>query len=364
MNGITQLRTATYLPIGVDVGEAGLRLVQLAESEDGLSVHRAAVWTSGFGRTGTLNQELIAERFSQFAQQTGFVGRRAIACLSLPSIETHPLELPATDGRVAHDELAKAAAWQIQRLTTLDNTGLQTALWSLPESKRSKTTHVGVAAPREQVERRLAVCAAAGLNCIQVDVASCALANLAWRLLGRPPEQVWGVLDVGHRYTRLAICVDEVPVMVRSFEMGGSVWTKQISEALQLSEDAAERNKKEFGLSAKAQSQGGSGQELSAMILGILRDDLQRLSLEAERSYEYVLQCYPTRTPGDLVMVGGGSLLEGLGEYLEERLGVAVHPLSTCPSSSTRELACGLPENGDLETCALASALSLQGAVG
>lgn len=364
MNGMPQLKTATYLPIGVDIGEAGLRLVQLAQSANGLSVHRAAVWTSGFGRSGTLNQEIVAERFSQFAQQTGFVGRRAIACLSSPSIETHPLELPATDGQVADGELAKAAAWQIQRLTTLDNTGLQTALWPLPESKRAKTTHVGVAAPREQVERRLGMCDAAGLDCTKVDVASCALANLVWRLLDRPPAQVWGVLDVGHQFTRLAICVDEVPVMVRSFEMGGWVWTKQISEALQLSEDAAERNKKEFGLSGRAQSQGGSGQELSALMLGILRDDLQRLSLEAERSYEYVLQCYPTRTPGNLVMVGGGSLLEGLAEYLEERLGVTVHSLSTSPGSSARELSRSLPENGDLETCALASALSLQGAVG
>ncbi len=362
MNVMPHHKTATYLPIGVDIGEAGLRLVQLAESDNGLSVHRAAVWTSGFGRSGTLNQEIIADRFSQFAQQTGFVGRCAIGCLSLPSIEIHPLELPSTGGQVADDELAKAAAWQIHRLTTLDSTGLQTALWPLPGSKRAKTTHVGVAAPREQVERRLGMCDAAGLDCTQVDVASCALANLIWRLLGRSPEQVWGVLDVGHRFTRLAICVDDIPVMVRSFEMGGWVWTKQISEALQLSEDAAERNKKEFGLSGKGQDQGGSGQELSALILGILRDDLQRLSLEAERSYEYVLQCYPTRTPGNLVMVGGGSLLEGLGEYLAERLGIAVHPLGSCPSGSAQVLARSLPENGDLETCTLACALSLQGA--
>ncbi len=98
------------------------------------------------------------------------------------------------------------------------------------------------------------------------------------------------------------------------------------------------------------------------MILGILRDDLQRLCLEMERSYEYVLQCFPAHTPGDLIMVGGGALLKGLSGYLAGRLGIEVMPVSQCPAPETQAVMRGLPSNTSLEVCAVACGLSLQGA--
>ena len=154
--------------------------------------------------------------------------------------------------------------------------------------------------------------------------------------------------------------------------MGGAIWTAHIASALNLSPEAAERNKKEFGITGdtsspaskpKIQATGGDGgDQLSALIMGILRDDLLRLSLETERSYEYALQCYHPRTPGDLVMVGGGALLKRLGEYLAGQLGIPVWPVGRCESDEARVLSEGLPRDTNLETCVLACGLSMQGA--
>ena len=371
----------TNLPIGMDVGEAGLRLVQLQDDADGLSIYRSAVWTAPLPTPATApaqaestperppdagssscNADAIEEHASHFVAQSGFAGRSTVTSLCVPVIETHALELPTADNVTDSQELLKAATWEIHRLTALDKTDLQTAIWPLPETQRSKATYMGIAVPQAQVQRRLDLCAAARLECSKVDVAACALAGLIWRLRARPPKQVWGILDLGDRLTRLAICVDDTPVIIRSLEIGGRRWTEAIAAALQVSETTAERNKREFGLAAGAENQTASGEELSALILGILRSDVQRMSLELERSYEYVLQCYPTHTPGALILVGGGARMNGLDQYLAGQLGIESLPVSRCASRETESLISGLRGHDSLEICALACGLSLQGA--
>ncbi len=353
----------THLPIGLDIGEAGLRLVQLQDDAAGLSIHRSAVWTPDFAPERPADDDAIDEHASRFVAQSGFAGRSAITSLCVPVIETHALELPRADNVTDPHELLKAATWEIHRLTALDKTELQAAIWPLPETQRSKATYMGIAAPQAQVQRRLDFCAAARLECRKVDVAACALASLIWRLRSRPPKQVWGILDLGDRLTRLTICVADTPIIIRSLEMGGRRWTETIAAALQVSETTAERNKREFGLAAGtgAENQAAGG-ELSALILGILRSDVQRMSLELERSYEYVLQCYPTHKPGALILVGGGARMNGLHQYLAGKLGIESLPVSRCASRETESLISGLAGNDSLEICALACGLSLQGA--
>jgi Tfp pilus assembly PilM family ATPase len=355
-----------HLPIGLDIGDAGLRLAQLRDDGAGLSIYRSAVWTAPLATECSpehpRGEDAIEEHVSRFVAQSGFAGRAAVTSVCVPVIETHALELPRADNVIQPQELLKAATWEIHRLTALDTTSLQTAIWPLPETQRSKATYMGIAAPQAHVRQRLDVCTAARLECGKVDVASCALAGLIWRLRGRPPKQVWGILDLGYDHTRLAICVDDTPVIMRALEIGGRRWTQLIAEALQVSETTAERNKREFGLAASAEEQAAPGGELSAMILGILRGDLQRMSLELERSYEYVLQCYPALTPSDLILVGGGAPLKGLDQYLAGQLGIASLPVSRCASRETETLVSGLRGNDTLESCALACGLSLQGA--
>ncbi len=359
----------THLPIGMDIGEAGLRLVQLQDDAAVLSIYRSAVWTAPVPTPvqpdstpeRPPDDDAMEEYASRFVVQSGFAGRSAVTSLCVPAIEAHALELPRAESVTDPQELLKAATWEIHRLTALDKTELQTAIWPLPETQRSKATYMGIAAPRAEVQRRLDLCSAARLACGKVDVAACALANLIWRLRRRPPKQVWGILDLGCHLTRLTICVDDTPVIMRSLEMGGRCWTEQIAAALQVSETTAERNKREFGLASGAENQAASG-ELSALILGILRSDVQRMSLELERSYEYVLQCYPTHTPSALILVGGGARMNGLDQYLAGKLGIESLPLSRCASRETESLISGLQGHDSLEICALACGLSLQGA--
>ncbi len=346
-------------PIGLDLGRVGLRLVQLGADSGRLVILHSAVWAREDLEPEQIDPEIVAERLARFAQHGGFLGRDVVISVGAPDVELHPLDLPTAKDRTAREQLDKAAAWEIQRLTTLDHANLQTAVWELPESRRSKATYMGVAAPSDRVRELYETCIRAKLQCVKIDVAACALAALVWRLRHRPPNQVWGVLDLGECHSRLIICIDDSPVMVRAFDVGGRSWTQDIADGLKLSLDAAQHNKERFGLGCGDEHAGAN--DWAALLQNILEADLKRLALETERSYEYVLQCYAPRVPGDLVLVGGGARFKGLDRYLETQLGVKVLPVGQCPADEVRAWSAGLADSAGLETCALACALSMQG---
>ena len=174
-----------------------------------------------------------------------------------------------------------------------------------------------------------------GADCRRIDALTCALARAGSVLRPPKPDEVWGVLDLGARAVRLILCVDHVPVVARALEGGGTRWTEKIAESLKVSQESAELHKCDHGLrtgkSAPGDAGGGGGEtvggplmELASMILAAVGADLDGIAREVERSYEYVLQCYPGRKAGDLILAGGSAALRNLDAYLADRLGIPV----------------------------------------
>ena len=60
------------------------------------------------------------------------------------------------------------------------------------------------------------------------------------------------------------------------------------------------------------------------MIYGVLKPNLDGLAREIERSYAYVLQSYPDRTAGPLLLLGAGAAMKNLDCFLSDRLGIRV----------------------------------------
>ena len=137
-------------------------------------------------------------------------------------------------------------------------------------------------------------------------------------LTHRTDSEIWGMLDIGHRQSRLALCVENVPVLVRDTGPGGDAWTERIATSLSISHRAGEIHKIEHGIATGQRERAGDGaatDELATMILGILRGDLTEMATEIKRSYEYVLSCYPNRQIADLVLTGSGALLKNLPAF-------------------------------------------------
>jgi Tfp pilus assembly PilM family ATPase len=292
---------------------------------------------------------LRAERIRSCVGQAGFRGREVVTALDSPAVEFHSLDLPETVVAGDHGDTPQVVRWEVERLANQRGEGMETRHWPLPATDVQAPNVIAVSADYRTVSRTLKICDDAGLLCTGIDVGAAALARLGALLSARSPDEVWGVLDVGHAESRLVLCVDHVPVVVRQAGSGGSTWTQRIAKSLQLSTKAAEVQKREHGIAlagrgVRRESVDLSGQEIAAILLAALRSELKELASEIKRSYEFARSCYPRCRVGDLVVVGGGAAMHNLPEFLSAALGIPVKRASDCLDDDGCRLRCDTAE--------------------
>jgi Tfp pilus assembly PilM family ATPase len=301
-----------------------LRCAQLRRARGRWTLQLAAAWNAPREIEDFRTDEELRRRAAAWLRQLDVAHRETAAGLSPPDVELHAMELPAADGPDS-DSIRHAAHWEIERLMTFDEGTAETAHWPLPGRGALRATAIGVAAPRSNVQYVIDLCSAGKLDCVQIDASSCALARFA--LLIREPsavQDVWGILDLGARRTRLVLGVDDTPVLVRTFDYGGRSWTHQIAIAMQVKPETAERHKYDFGVCAPVRGGNGGKHALGEMIFNAVRGDIDGIVAEIERSYRYVLSSFPTRPPGPLLLVGGGAAMPHFAELISDRLGISV----------------------------------------
>ena len=325
MSTIRSLRKP-HSSIGLDVGRSAVRAAQLQRAGNGWHVVMLGHWPLAPDDPPACEPP-TCDRVASWLRRVRFCGHKTVLGLSPPDVELHAMELPRIEN-VDPQEFRLAAHHEVERLMSFASGEAQTDLWRVPPSTTARTTAIGVAAPKERVDRLVALCERSGLDCVRVDATACALARFGWVLRGADtaPHDVWGVLDLGDRRSRLIVCVDDRPVLARSFEYGGRAWTQRLADALGVSPKTAEQHKRDRGITPVSREASGPRSEgvLSEMIYNVLRGDLEAVLDELERSYRYVLRSYAPRQPGPLLLVGGGAGMRNLDDWLAGRLGIDV----------------------------------------
>lgn len=352
--------------IGLDIGARTVRAVQLVCSGSTYSVEQV----------GRQSWHLNEDREEQGPPQVGnslarcvsganFRGKRVHTAMNTPELEVHAIELPEGVVQSSAEEVERIVQWEVQRLTTHEHESIETRHWHLPKARPSVPNAIGVAALTKTVADAVNLCRDAGLTCTCVDVAAAALVRFGSIIAVWPENCVWGILDLGFRRTRLVVCMDDVPVLIRDVGTGGAAWTLRIAEELQVSEKSAEVHKCDagIGMGERGCREGGDGpplKELGGILAGILKNDLRVIATEIKRSYEYVLNCYGGREAGMLVLVGGGAALQNLPENLTDALGIEVQRGSQVAAGTASRLEHARIKSVHLDEYALAIGLAIE----
>lgn len=335
-------RRTNLTPIGLDIGPSCVRAAQLERTDGGWRILRVSSWNRRGIEDSNVASAGFAGRIKRSILQSGYHGRHAVAGLSVPEVELHALEIPVQADSTGVDRIGQAVRWEMERVTSIPADEAASDYWQLPSTKVSNTTTIGAAGKSSAVEAATELARASGLECECVDSTACALSRLGVvaGYGGGDSPLVWGVLDVGQRLLRLVVSLGETPVLVRTLGGGSQAWTERIAESLELSNDAAETHKREHGIGVR-ETDGGTGAsaEIAGMILASLLSELDYAVAEIERSYEYVMRCYPTQSLGALMLAGAGSDLAGLDDYLAKKLGVDVSGLNRIVETRQSRLA-------------------------
>jgi len=365
-------RNKLVSPIGLDFGPRHVRAAQLERSGDRWTLLRASCWAKRDDEADATTTEGFLQRVRRSMEHSPFQGRGVIGGLSVPEVEVHPLEIPEAGELQYEERFADAVRWEMQRFISIPLEQTAVDYWRIPRVAGSRTTAIGVAAKRTQVEALSHFADHLGWDCERVDATPCALARLGTLLRRRPgadPKAIWGVLDAGFRLLRLVVCVDEQPVLVRTLGNGGQAWTEAIASGLGLSIEAAEIHKQDHGIVGGASDKQNepipgrdkpeSSSQIGHMIHNILSPDLAAVVNEIERSYEYVMRCFPERNADELVLVGGGAQLRNLAGFLKQTLGIDVVRVEELVARADSPLTCDPASPKDLSSFAAAIGLAI-----
>jgi len=351
-------------PIGLDVGARGARAAQLVRDGDAYQIQRIAV----------VERSLTDEAESREAGEwstwmracvhgRGFRGRSVVTCAANDDCDYHFVDLPHAVLNRPPLEAEQAVRFEVSRLLSDPIEDLELRYWPLVSSRAPGPGALAVASRRSLVIDKVSRCHEAGLMCVGVDAHASALSRLGCVLAPVRSKSVWGVLDVGCEQSRLILCVDTVPSLVRVVGSGGRAWTRSIAESLQLSVKAAEIQKREHGIppvGSRGAAPDAAHDEIARMVFGAIRSELNEVAGEVKRSYEYVLGLHPEREPGALILVGGGASLRGLPEFLSDALGIAACRASAFIGQQSCRLRGDGGTGAKVEVAALALGLAIE----
>ena len=324
--------------LGVDIGSANVKMIEL-ESYHGKPRLKNYGFAEKAHQATTSTDEMIrqsAEIIQKIYREAGFVSKNVVAALHNFDVFTSVINLPATNVHDLEDVVRVEARkfvpipledvvldWKVLEKPTSSSAAKKgDEVKSQPPGKGGdaeqevKEGHevLLTAAPRKLVKRYVDIFKAAELNILSLETESFAFIRA---LLDKSESAPLLILDIGAVATDIIIVERQIPVIIRTVEVGGASITETIEQTLGISKERAEQFKRDVGI----YSSGSGDEHRSIMQL------MESIFVPVVNEINYSLDLYKGRnqTIEKFILSGGSSYLLGLVDFLKERFHIPVY---------------------------------------
>lgn len=322
-------KSKTFL--GVDIGGSSIKVVELANEKG-----RARLMTYGYlelpsqdGGDGLFDQPKKAgEMLARVCKESDVRATQAMTALQTSNVFSTILSLPKTKESnmlkpLIDAELGKLAPLPVSEMITYstmidgekNKEGEKVRRKEEEKGKDEKDKYSRVlvtGAAKTLVAKYIDVFKTAKISLQAIDTESFALIR---SLVGKDKGAIM-ILDLGSKRTNLFIVEKGIPFVSRSINLGGDTVTRRLVDQMQISEDDAERAKRDLGIA------GGSG-SLPKVLEPILQPIVNEI--------RFAMQLYANMELTELkrvekiILTGGSSHLAHVPEYLAETLNMNVY---------------------------------------
>jgi len=235
------------------------------------------------------------------------------------------------------DAVVRAAVEQNMPINTNDHQIDYKVLQQLKEKDNTKIKVFVTAVAKTIIKSYIDILLELGLKPLSVDIPANSTAKFfnreirvieseSWykkQKFNKASQDTFAVLDFGSETTIINILRDNVLEFNKVILIGSSNLEGVVSSTLGMRLDEAERSKKMYGM-LKTDI---NSSEQQVNIYHILKDNIDKVIKQIHLCFEfYEKRCYGTKI-GKIYIIGGGSLLKGLREYLEDSLDIPVYPV-------------------------------------
>ena len=330
----------TEVTLGLDLGATGVRAAEVSWQGGRPVLHRWAAmdFPTEVADWRNTNQQALSSTIRQILSQSGLHTRWAAHSVSGESVAPQYFNFP----QLMPEDVAEAVRIEVETALPFSADGALISYVLFPEQRsaagKARTHGLAIAADGSFVESRLAILRGARLEsfAVETDATACSNAFLATHAL---PEGAGttAVLNIGHRYSNLALLSGDGTLLIRDVPWGGSHLTKTLSEMLSSPLPDAEEMKRrhwEEGPSAA----GALGERMDEALQSGMKEFVGRL----RGTIEFWVSERLATSLGRMFVTGGGSQVRGLPEYLSNALAAPVERWSPLQENNAVGKSAGL----------------------
>ena len=359
-------RRSKHGPIGLDIGTAGIKMVQFADQGGDpvliAAAHCPLPWSAGDARPP---EEVIRQAIAEALQRHKFQGRRVVTALGTGEFHMKNIRLP----KMPPKEMEAAVEFEAQDRFGFGDRGAQfqhIVAGEVRHGNELKEEIIVFAALDSQVETRLDMLGSLKLEPLAIDVAPCAAARSFFRFLRRA-EDVDAVnvfLDVGWRGTSIVLTHGTKVSFLKMVEAGGQHFVEAIAKALSIPhEQAADLRVRILHEAAgrRATEQESVPNDVRAAATDAVRSVAERIAKDVQMCLRYFAVTFRGQRPQSLTLVGGEAREPSLMPIIAEGIDIPCtigHPLR----GVGRVGSVGLPDQRAFQPAwAVACGLALRG---
>lgn len=309
---------AARTAIGLDIGTSGVRAAELTFGRNGVTLEKfgQVAVPPGSVRDGeVVEPEGVAAAIRQLWSATRFSSRQVVLGVANQRVVVRTVEL----AWLPPNELKKSLGLQVAELLPMPVDQAVLDFHPLEEVTGPRGRMLRgllVAASKESVLANVRCVEKAGLRATGVDLTSFAiLRSLGGDGFGDGTTEA--VIDVGARVTNIVVHSGGVPRFVRILLMGGQDLTDALAERTGTSLAEAEGLKQSVGMDGRAGPTMANATRTVESVAQSLVDEIRG-------SLDYYMASNPGAPASRVVLSGGGSLLRGLSDRLEQAVRVPV----------------------------------------
>ncbi len=298
---------------GLDIGHGSLKAIQI-DNTAGKQPTVLGYGSSDFEASAVQNgiiakPDTLASAMHQLFEKNlvGNISSRRVAC-SLPTAHTfsRPMKVPV----MTHSDIVEAVHLEAQQYIPVPLEALYID-YEIVRQDEKEIELLLVATSRKIVDSYLSTLQSLQLEPVAFEPSINATSRLL-KMLGNDASEPSILVDIGSVDTDIAL-FDSTLIVSSTVNGGGDTITSLISKSLHLSLEQAAAIKNEYGISYSERQQ---------RIIDAIRPQLDALVKEIQKSMRYYSE-RATKSGKHLsrvIMVGGGSVMPGLNQYLAKEL--------------------------------------------
>lgn len=294
--------------IGLDLGSKFIKACTAFEKPDGSYLVYAAMVSAPGDDDKKEKNIVIKNKVKHLLRQLRFKDKDTILSVSGLDLLARDFTLP----KISEENLEDAVMIEAENsiFETIDD--MYSDYQALPNSSGDKTDILFVASPKKHINQMLDSLALTDLSVAGVNADNIAIANAFSVLNNNAYDKSVVLVNIGHDVSNIAILEKGDLRFIRNVAFGGKDITSEVAERYEVDFDTAELIKRQPDV----------WESIGLNMKNILKKSSSNLMEAVFRSMEYCVSRQKIGKVDEILITGGGALLQGMDTFIWETLGI------------------------------------------